>query len=576
MKQFHFEFRDQNALCTELARIKRYCGRHAEYQPVFQIYTNELDDAKLKEITDCIEHEMPDAFYYGCLSCGNILDGEYSGADTIIACLVFEYDTTRYKVNQISCADTDYEAKLSELRDYCNNNAWIKSIEILTTAKMLGSGVLEKWTGELREDIHCVGGCSSNPVNEQREDTFVFSKNNGRSDNATIFFMLGGEDVHVHSSYILGYEPLGSTYRPTSVDGNIIHTLDNKPAFDVYRRYLKIANNQHFFSNALGFPMIMTEDGTEYLKVPVGVLEDESLVMSGTISGNSQIRLSYGNPSIILRNIDKEGEGLATFGPEAIRIFSCFTRKMYWGNENISKETAHFANIAPVTGFFTRGELLRLNKQISLLSATLVVIGLREGEPVPVEYHSIIDKEHSGIVSYEERLINYIYEATKELERTSITDGMTKLFNRSEIKRQISGAIFNAKQHHKDVAVVMLDIDNFKRINDTYGHDEGDNVICGLSTLMLDRNSKKCASGRWGGEEFMILLKQTPEKDVISFAEKLRQDFENMTFDRSGHQTVSIGVTMLKADDTVDSLCVRVDKALYKAKDSGKNRVELL
>lgn len=576
MKQFQFEYYNQKTIVTDLARIKKYCGRHKEYKPVFQIYTSLQDDEKLKEITDCIEKEFPDAFYYGCLSCGNILDGEYTGADTIIACAVFEYDTTKIQVKQISCLEEDCEKKLDELRDYCNKNSWIKCVEILTTATMLSSGTLERWSGELREDLPCVGGCSSNPDDELSTDTYVFSKDFGKSKDATIFFMLGGEDISFYSTYILGYEPLGSVYKPTSVEGSIIHELDGKPAFDIYRRYLKINNNQHFFSNALGFPMMMTENGTDYLKIPVEVLEDDSLVMSGAISPNSLIRLSYGNPSIILRNIDKEGAGIAGFGPEAIRIYSCFTRKLYWGEDNVGKETSHFSQIAPSTGFFTRGELLRLNKQISLLSATLVIALLREGEPVPVEYHSIVDDEHSGIVSYEERLINYIYEATKELETISITDGMTKLYNRTEMQRRISKAIASSKAKGEEMALVMLDIDNFKRINDTYGHDEGDKVICGLSALMLSRENSECCSGRWGGEEFMILLTHNSKEEVLSFAEKIRCDFEEVAFDKAGSQSVSVGVTMLKDDDTTDSLCVRVDKALYAAKTSGKNKVEIL
>lgn len=577
MKQFHFEYHSNKALITELARIKRYCSRHEEYKAVFQIYTNELEDSKLKEITDCIDNEMPDAFYYGCLSCGNILDGEYSGSGTIIACAIFEYDTTRYKVTQISCSSEDCDSRMQELLEFCNANSWIKSIEILTTAKMLNSGILEAWSSNLREDIHSVGGCSSNPENEQSDDTYVFSKNGGKSDSATIFFMLGGEDMHVYSTSILGYEPLGSIYKPTSVDGNVIHELNGQPAFDVYKRYLKIKNNEHFFSNALGFPMIMSEDGIDYLKVPIQVLEDDSIVMSGTISPNSQMQLSYGNPSIILRNIDKEGKEIAEFGPEAIRIFTCFTRKMYWGNENVSKETRHLADIAPATGFFTRGEIVRFNKSLSILSATLVVVGLREGEPIPVLYHSIIDdEERSGIVSYEERLINYIYEATKELERTSITDGMTKLYNRTEIQKRIRKSISEARSKHGELAVIMLDIDNFKRINDTYGHSEGDNVIYGLTSIMLSNESSNCTSGRWGGEEFMMLMTGRSESEVVAFADKLRLAFDEINFEKAGNQSVSVGVTMLKPDDTIDTLCVRVDKALYKAKANGKNRVEIM
>ncbi len=586
MKQIDFEYRNKKALVTELARIKRYCNRLECSKAVFQIYTNELEEAVVREITDTIEQEIPEAYYYGCLSCGNILEGKYSGANTIIVCAIFEYDTTQYEVTQISCSDPEYKKKMRELIEYCNSGSWIKSIEILTTTKMLGSGFLKALDENLRTDIHCVGGCSSNPVNEQSDDTFVFSKEFGFSDDATVFFMIGGEDFYAYTTYVLGYEPLGGVYTPTSVEGSVIHELNGRPAFEVYRRYLKIENNEHFFFNVLGFPMIMTKRGIDYLRAPIQVLEDDSLVMSGEIELGCQIRLSYGNPSIMLRNIDKIGDGIAGIGPEAIRVYSCFTRKMYWGNENVDKETEHLADLAPVTGFFTRGEILRIDKNISLLNATLVVVALREGEPIPVEYHSMFDgNENAGRVSYEDRLINFIGEATKELEeankelaRSSITDGMTKLYNRAEIQRRIIKSIREAKINRNGLALIMLDIDNFKRINDTYGHKEGDNVIIGLSSIMLELDKAKdnCASGRWGGEEFMILLEQESEQEILSLAEQLRQDFMALEFSMAGHQSISVGITMLRQEDTADSLFVRVDKALYNAKSKGKNCVEII
>lgn len=586
MRQFNFEYRNQRALVTELARIKRYCNRLEDCKAVFQIYTNELEEAAVREITDIIEQEMPEAYYYGCLSCGNILEGKYSGANTIVVCAIFEYDTTRYEVAQISCSDPEYDNKLKGLIEYCNSGSWIKSVEILTTAKMLHTEFWKIWSEHLRTDLHCVGGCSSNPINEQSDDTYVFTKEFGFSDDSTIFFMLGGEDVHAYSTYVLGYEPLGGVFTPTSVERDVIHELNGQPAFEVYRRYLKIDNNEHFFFNVLGFPMIMTKNGIDYLRAPIQVLEDDSLIMSGEIEPGCQIRLSYGNPSIILKNIDKIGNEIAAIGPEAIRIYSCFTRKLYWGNENIHKETEHLADLAPSTGFFTKGELLRIDKKVSLLNATLVVVGLREGEPMPVAYHSLFDdNENAGLLSYEDRLINFIGEATKELEaankelaRSSVTDGMTKLYNRAEIQRKIIKAIREAKLNRNDMALIMVDIDNFKRVNDTYGHKEGDNVIIGLSSIMLelDNSKENCASGRWGGEEFMILIERKAEQDVFSLAEQLRQDFMALDFAMAGNQSISVGITMLKPEDTLDSLCMRVDKALYNAKSRGKNRVEIL
>jgi len=573
-------------LLTELARIKRYCNRFEGNQAVFEIYTKELDKERVREITDVIEEEMPDAYYYGCLSCGNILDGEFTDADTIIACLIFEYDTTCFKVAQISCSDPDYDRKLLELIDYCNSGKWIKSVEILTTTNMLESGFLNEWSEKLNPQLHCVGGCSSNPIDEHGDDTYIFSKDFGFSDDSAFFFMVGGEDLCVCSTYVLGYEPMGMVYEPTSIDGSILHELNGQPAFEVYKRYLKIENNEHFFYNTLGFPMIMRKDGIDYLRAPVGVLGDDSLVMSGEIEEGSSIRLSYGNPSIILRNVDKVGGKLASIGPEAIRIYSCFTRKLYWGDDNISKETENFASLAPATGFFTRGEILRIGGRVSNLNATLVVIGLREGTPIPVNYHSMSEaNENFGMISYEDRLINFIGEVTRELEsanrelaRTSILDGLTKLYNRTEIQRRIAESIDNLKELDGNMALIMLDIDNFKRVNDTYGHSEGDMVIKGLSSILaeIDDNNEYYFAGRWGGEEFMLLVEKGAEQEIWDMAEKIRAAFEALEFPKAGKQSVSVGITMLQSGDTIDSMCVRVDTALYQAKNNGKNRVEKL
>lgn len=586
MKQFHFEYRNRKSLLTELARIKRYCGRFEGNQAVFEIYTKELDEKHVREITDVIEEKMPDAYYYGCLSSGNILDGELTDADTIITCLIFEYDTTCFKATQISCSDPDYNQKLLELIDYCNSSKWIKSIEILTTVKMMDSGFLKIWSEKLNPQLHCAGGCSSNPINKHGNDTYVFSKEFGFSDDSTSFVMVGGEDLHICSTYVLGYEPMGRVYEPTSLDGAVLHELNGQPAFEVYKTYLKIENNEHFFHNTLGFPMIMRKDGIDYLRAPIGVMEDDSLIMSGEIEEGSSIRLSYGNPSIILRNIEKVGGKLANIGPQAIRIYSCFTRRMYWGDENVSKETENFAALAPAIGFFTRGEILRIGSRVSALNATLVVIGLSEGTPVPVDYHSLFEaNENSGTISYEDRLINFISEATRELEAAnqelaciSIVDGLTKLYNRTEIQRRITQAIDNAKKFEDNMALIMLDVDDFKRVNDTYGHSEGDTVIKGLSLILseMENNNEYYYAGRWGGEEFMLLVEKESEQKIWELAEEIRKAFAAIEFPKAGSQSVSVGITMLQPDDTIDTICVRVDKALYQAKNNGKNRVEKL
>ena len=120
----------------------------------------------------------------------------------------------------------------------------------------------------------------------------------------------------------------------------------------------------------------------------------------------------------------------------------------------------------------------------------------------------------------------------------------------------------------------MLDIDNFKKVNDIYGHKEGDHVIQALSDVLRDitMGVESCFLGRWGGEEFMVLLSDSNAYDAAVLAEDIRLKFASISYETAGCQTVSIGVTQAK-DEDADTLYNRVDKALYMAKAAGKNQV---
>ena len=167
--------------------------------------------------------------------------------------------------------------------------------------------------------------------------------------------------------------------------------------------------------------------------------------------------------------------------------------------------------------------------------------------------------------------------ANEKLKTAAIIDGLTGLYNRKEIQAQIEQALANAGK--EKFSLVMLDIDNFKQVNDTYGHQEGDAVIIALADILKSRQSghaHSVSSGRWGGEEFMMILRNTDASSASYIADLIRQCFSNTSYPGIRPQTVSLGVTQAKEDDTVDTLCTRVDMGLYKAKKSGKNRVEVV
>lgn len=167
--------------------------------------------------------------------------------------------------------------------------------------------------------------------------------------------------------------------------------------------------------------------------------------------------------------------------------------------------------------------------------------------------------------------------ANEKLKMAAIIDGLTGLYNRKEIQSQIEKEL--AREGTRKFSLIMLDIDNFKQVNDTYGHQEGDMVIIALAKILHNEEmayTDKFSAGRWDGEEFMLLLHDTDVSAASFIAELIRQCFANTSFPTVRMQTISLGVTQTTEDDTLDSLCTRVDAALYKAKKSGKNKVEVL
>jgi diguanylate cyclase (GGDEF)-like protein len=124
------------------------------------------------------------------------------------------------------------------------------------------------------------------------------------------------------------------------------------------------------------------------------------------------------------------------------------------------------------------------------------------------------------------------------------------------------------------VSVVLLDIDHFKTINDTFGHDIGDNVLIEVSALLKGQLRAADTLGRWGGEEFLIVANSTDAAEVNRMAERLRAALAGHEFPHAGQITASFGVATSLPHDTPESLVKRADQALYQAKQGGRNRVE--
>lgn len=165
------------------------------------------------------------------------------------------------------------------------------------------------------------------------------------------------------------------------------------------------------------------------------------------------------------------------------------------------------------------------------------------------------------------------YNEMKQLKNDAAKDPLTKLFNRGKFDDVLTQEMLLCQTSLSTLSIIFIDIDFFKNINDTLGHDVGDEVLIEIADIISSTIRENDFAARWGGEEFVITLHNTPKSKAAQLAEKLRRKVENHTFKNAEKLTISLGVTEYQYNESKESLVKRMDQALYEAKNSGRNRV---
>jgi diguanylate cyclase (GGDEF)-like protein/PAS domain S-box-containing protein len=170
-----------------------------------------------------------------------------------------------------------------------------------------------------------------------------------------------------------------------------------------------------------------------------------------------------------------------------------------------------------------------------------------------------------------------LQESEKRYKALSITDSLTKLFNSRHFFSQMRYEVERANRYGHPLGLILLDIDNFKKYNDTYGHLEGDKVLAVLANSMRENLRNIDSAYRYGGEEFTVLLPETDTENALVVAERIRKSFSSSILvpvpGTEVHMTISVGVGQYIIEEKESAFLERVDKAMYCAKESGKNKV---
>ncbi len=202
----------------------------------------------------------------------------------------------------------------------------------------------------------------------------------------------------------------------------------------------------------------------------------------------------------------------------------------------------------------------------------------KDGTCFPVEYTSAPIRGNQAITGVVVTFLDITErkQAEREIHTLATTDSLTGIANRRMFMQVLESEITRAKRYGAPLTLVMYDIDHFKQVNDTYGHDIGDEVLKEVTGLVRANIRAVDMVARWGGEEFVILTTQSDIHSALAMAEKLRTVIAGRVFEKVGTVTASFGVAVYEPRDDSNLLLKKADDALYKAKENGRNRVETI
>ena len=205
-----------------------------------------------------------------------------------------------------------------------------------------------------------------------------------------------------------------------------------------------------------------------------------------------------------------------------------------------------------------------------------------ESEPKPERWEYVISIAVFAALSLlyplflGKRMIKKQEQLTEEIRSLSEIDHLTEMYNRRKITELYDSEYVRYKRYKHPLSIIIIDIDFFKKINDKYGHTQGDITLKEIASILKTEVRESDHVGRWGGEEFLVICPETDIDGANTLAEKIRKAIDEYPFTHVGHKTASFGITTCNDDSTFESMINRADKALYKVKAGGRNKVAQL
>nr|MCR5416716.1 diguanylate cyclase [Pseudobutyrivibrio sp.] len=407
-------------------------------------------------------------------------------------------------------------------------------------------------------------------------------------NNGIIATVYRGNHLSLCLDYNLGWQEIGVEMMVTKTEGdNIIAEIDGHPATEIFNKYLKINPNKYFIQNVCEFPLIFHRDNCMLARVPAGYDENGSVFFNADIAKGETFRLSFGNTEKLIAAAARSSKIILEFEPESMVIIECGNRYRFL-RDKYEREINNFLNICPNPSLAIGYSEIFITPEGhgGAMNSALVTMALKEEENPKVIINTHKDDEpivqafeDDSEIPFIDRVLTFLETESLELDKKNrelgniaTRDQLTKIYNRWELESQLNEHLKRVKAG-KTAALLFLDIDNFKQVNDNFGHDTGDMILRSVVNIVKDELKPNHIFGRWGGEEFIYIIPDVTAEVATAFAEKIRKRIDEICFLEVKHLTISIGVTMATPEDDIDSFVKRADDALYAAKDGGRNKV---
>ena len=543
---------------------------------LISIYTHWNKPETIREMTRLFCATFPEAEIAGMTTSGGIDNGRMRLHQTIVTIQFFEKSDVHIAIYDFS--KEPMEDLGEKARSFCQKQKDLSALLLLMTQRCYDFEPFLTALDKLGKDIPICGGYAHTYRNE--EDIYVFTKTDILSSGILLTTFSG--DVKVMTESVMGWQPLGRTMTITAMDGPlVIRSLDHEPAAYFYQKYL---HSTDFGKSELLFPLVRTADHVQLSILPLEARSDGALQTNVISHVGDQVQMAYGDPDQVILSSREALGHIERFAPEGMLLISCVTRR-YFLKEDVNQILSAYSDFCVAPGGYVNGELIRIEGKTQTTNMTLISVCFREGEAPLV---STTRKPHAHVVLGEalstiQRLATFITETTKELAETqkqlsfaASHDSFTGLLNRGSIEKMLCRCHEDARERQLAFSALMIDLDTFKHINDTFGHTKGDEVICEVASILKHMIRPTDFAGRWGGDEFVILLPGTTLESALIVASRLQKAFQRIRLPDSSFLTASIGCTTASPEETKAGFYKRMDDALYLAKEGGRNRIILL